>query len=175
MRSGARSPCTARPAPRTRPGRPPASSLPPRRRPWNLLPIRGVWGDEMRLLTILALAATLAGCTATATTASPRPSTPSSPPAFPSPVPRSIQCDGQEPVGAIGAADWPQTRDDVALGPMRWPNLKAMATGDPHNWGYRDAAGFHFKTGVELTAGATVTVTVAPEARGQAGLEDGVR
>jgi hypothetical protein len=122
----------------------------------------------MRVLTILALTAITSGCSSAPPAALVIDSTAAA--AGTASMPRSVRCD--EP---IGPADWQQSPDDVAAGPLRWPHLKQWATSNPAGYGYHDSAGFHYKVGVELKAGSTVTVTVAPLARGQAGLEYGLR
>jgi hypothetical protein len=83
--------------------------------------------------------------------------------------PRSILCDPHE---AHIERTIQRSADDVVVGPLGWPHLKTWATADPGGF-VTSASGNDFKIGVELQAGATVTVTVALEARTYAGLDYG--
>jgi hypothetical protein len=65
------------------------------------------------------------------------------------------------------------TKDDVTVGPLTWPGLRALANGDQNAFGYHDSDGWHYKVGAELRSGATVTVTIGAEQRAKAGLEYG--
>jgi hypothetical protein len=66
-----------------------------------------------------------------------------------------------------------QTFDtDVVVGPISWPQLQIWATADPSGY-VMSASGNDFKIGAQVKAGATVTVSVAPEARAYAGLDYG--
>ena len=61
---------------------------------------------------------------------------------------------------------------DVVVEPIGWPNLKTWANADPRGFATNGAL-TDFKIGAEVRAGATVTVSVAPEARVYAGLDYG--
>jgi hypothetical protein len=97
-----------------------------------------------------------------------RPSaSPGSPTAIP---PRQILCDVHE--AHITSASFPSFATDVVVGSISWPELKTWATADPS--GFR-AGGSEsdYKIGAQVKAGATVTVSVSPEARAYAGLDYG--
>jgi hypothetical protein len=83
--------------------------------------------------------------------------------------PRSILCDLRE---AHIEQTVHRSSDDVVVGPFGWPHLKTWATADPAGY-VMSAAGDDFKVGAEVDAGATVTVTIAPDAPGHAGLDYG--
>jgi len=87
-------------------------------------------------------------------------------------VPRPVRCVPGE-AHMTEPTPTPSGPDDVVVGPVVWRGLKAMATGDPAAFGYQDADGGHYKIGVGIQAGATVTVMIGPEARGYAGLKYG--
>lgn len=83
--------------------------------------------------------------------------------------PRAILCNVNEAhiEGPIQTFD-----TDVVVGPISWPQLKIWATADPKGY-VTSASGNDFKIGAQIKAGATVTVSVAPEARSYAGLDYG--
>ncbi|GAA3377238.1 hypothetical protein GCM10020367_52140 [Streptomyces sannanensis] len=130
---------------------------------------------------LIATLTLLAACTAhrSADAPSPPPATSRSPagqPAGPDRTdasagtatnPRSIRCGPHE-----AHIEQPVRRsaDDVVVGPLSWPDLKTWATADPRDFA---VSGDDFKIGVQLRAGTTVTVAVAPEARAYAGLNYG--
>ncbi|MEU8263372.1 hypothetical protein AB0C02_22430 [Micromonospora sp. NPDC048999] len=87
-------------------------------------------------------------------------------------VPRPVSC-GPGEAHTTEPTPTPPGPDDVVAGPVIWRGLKAMATGDPASFGYQDAEGGHYKVGVGIRAGTTVTVMIGPEARGHAGLKYG--
>ncbi|MEU2616275.1 hypothetical protein ABZ570_32640 [Micromonospora sp. NPDC007271] len=87
-------------------------------------------------------------------------------------VPRPVTC-GPGEAHMTEPTPTPPGPDDVVAGPVIWRGLKAMATGDPASFGYQDADGGHYKVGVGVQAGTTVTVMIGPEARGRAGLKYG--
>jgi hypothetical protein len=140
-----------------------------------LEPVRStIQFGQRRVLAVLALAVAAGGCTPAKmapppSARSPEPAVGGAAPAADSTapaagsamMPRSIRCG--EPAGAYL---WRLGPEDVVAGPLKWPGLKLWATADPAQYGYHDAAGFHYKVGAELKAGSPVTVTIAPEARG---------
>lgn len=63
--------------------------------------------------------------------------------------------------------------DDVTVGPLTWPGLRALADGDQNSYGYRNSDGWHYKVGTQLRAGTTVTLTIGAEQRAKAALEYG--
>jgi hypothetical protein len=83
--------------------------------------------------------------------------------------PRSIRCDPHE---AHIEQTIRRSTDDVVVGPLGWPHLKTWATADPSGF-VTSASGNDFKVGAELEAGVTVTVAIAPDAPGDAGLDYG--
>jgi hypothetical protein len=64
-------------------------------------------------------------------------------------------------------------KNDVTIGPLTWPGLRSLATGDQNTWGSQSGGGWFYKIGPRLQAGAEVTVTVGAEQRARAGLEYG--
>lgn len=64
-------------------------------------------------------------------------------------------------------------KDDVTVGPLTWPGLRALTDGDQNGRGYHNSDGWHYKIGAALRAGATVTLTIGAEQRAKAGLEYG--
>jgi hypothetical protein len=83
--------------------------------------------------------------------------------------PRSILCAQHE---AHIEQTIRRSADDVVVGPLGWPHLKTWATAHPGDF-VMSASGNDFKIGAELRAGTTVTVAVAPDAPGHAGLDYG--
>jgi hypothetical protein len=83
--------------------------------------------------------------------------------------PRSILCDPHE---AHIEQTIRRSTDDVVVGALGWPHLKTWATADPSGY-VMSASANDFKVGAELQAAATVTVAIAPEAPGHAGLDYG--
>ncbi|WP_143120493.1 hypothetical protein [Actinacidiphila alni] len=64
-------------------------------------------------------------------------------------------------------------KDDVTVGPLTWPGLRALTDGDQKSFGYHDSDGWHYKVAVDLRSGASVTLTIGAEQRAKAGLEYG--
>lgn len=83
-------------------------------------------------------------------------------------TPRSILCRSNE---AHAVQPVERSADDIVVGPLGWPSARKWATGDPAEWS--DPTTGYVKVGAELTAGATVTVAIAPEASAYAGLRYG--
>jgi hypothetical protein len=83
--------------------------------------------------------------------------------------PRAILCNVNE---AHILGPFPSYDTDVVVGPISWPKLKTWATADPRGY-VMSASGNDFKIGAQVKAGATITVSVAPEARAYAGLDYG--
>jgi len=133
-----------------------------------------------RLLIFGVVAAVACGCTTTSTkhqgsisqqiTSSPAPDSTAAG-AGSVTMPRAIFCAGDP----VGPQVWTRQPDDLVVGPLTWPHMRSWATASPTGYGYQDTSGFHYKIGALLRAGSTVNVTVAPEARGEAGLEYGLR
>jgi hypothetical protein len=105
----------------------------------------------------------LAGC-------SPSTATPSTPSPVAAGVPRQVLCQVTE--AHLTSPSFPSATTDVVVGSISWPELTTWATADPS--GYRmGGSASDFKIGAQIKAGATVTVSVAPEARAYAGLDYG--
>jgi hypothetical protein len=84
--------------------------------------------------------------------------------------PRQILCNVRE--AHLESPSFPSFATDVVVGSISWPQLKTWATADPS--GFRTArSASDFKIGAQVKAGATVTVSVAPQARTYAGLDYG--
>lgn len=82
---------------------------------------------------------------------------------------RLVRCGGGE-ARISPVADGPPKPQDIVVGPLRWPGLKDRARANREGYGNQQSDGWHYKIGAEIAAGARVTVSVAPEARGKAGL-----
>jgi hypothetical protein len=84
--------------------------------------------------------------------------------------PRQILCIVRE--AHLTSPSFPAYDTDVVVGSISWPELKTWATADPN--GFRTArSASDYKIGAQVSAGATVTVSVAQEARAYAGLDYG--
>jgi hypothetical protein len=83
-------------------------------------------------------------------------------------VPRSVGCVPEEShMDASVAA----SSTHVTVGPLTWPGVRGWVDARPEDYGH----GGNYKVGAVVRAGAVVTVTVAPEARSDAGLNYGQR
>jgi hypothetical protein len=131
-----------------------------------MVPVRTTRTVVLIWLSALLLAGTAAGCTRHPTR---RPQ--------PAPAPaatvaagqiRTVRCTGTEAHVEGRRSGSP---DDLTVGPLTWPGLKAWAGGDPAHYG--DPASGDYKVGVTVLAGRTATVTVPATARGQLGLNYG--
>ncbi|MEV0096143.1 hypothetical protein [Streptomyces sp. NPDC050738] len=139
------------------------------------------------VVSAVAGCALAAGCTAshdnttepTRTTALPQTQTPTPTPT-PTPLPadfgtedsRIVRCvEAEAHVSPVTAG--PPNPQDVTVGPLTWKGLKDRARSDREGFGTKQSDGWHYKIGVEITAGASATVSVAPQARGKAGLAYG--
>jgi hypothetical protein len=96
---------------------------------------------------------------------------PSASPSSPSAIhPRQILCKVTE--AHIASASFPSFATDVVVGSLSWPELRKWATADPSGYSMGGSRS-DYKIGAQVEAGATVTVSVAPEARAYAGLDYG--
>ena len=83
---------------------------------------------------------------------------------------RDIRCVAGE--AHLEATSFPSFPSDVVVGPLAWPRLRDWATADPA--GYQMGGSSNdFKIGAEVSAGATVVVAVADEAKAYGGLDYG--
>ncbi|GAA1369185.1 hypothetical protein [Streptomyces beijiangensis] len=105
---------------------------------------------------------------APATTAAPTPA----PTEFGTKDSRIVRCVSAEAHISPVPTRQPSTHD-VVVGPLRWPGLKDRAHSDLEGFAAQQSDGWHYKIGAEIAAGASVTVSVAPQARTKAGLEYG--
>ncbi|HYU83843.1 MAG TPA: hypothetical protein VEK80_03470 [Kribbellaceae bacterium] len=85
----------------------------------------------------------------------------------------------------IGSADTPfvvpcqravlgqpsRTSDDLTVGPLTYPHARSLASMPPPDNARRADGVYVYKLGTIVSAGATVTVTVAPQARSYAALD----
>jgi hypothetical protein len=66
-------------------------------------------------------------------------------------------------------------RSSITIGPLTWPAVRTLASGDQHAHGLQSSGGWHYPVTTDIEPGQVVTVTVGAAERARAGLEFGGR
>lgn len=66
-------------------------------------------------------------------------------------------------------------RSSITIGPLTWPAVRTLASGDQHAHGFQASGGWHYPVTTDIEPGQVVTVTVGAAERARAGLEFGGR